>query len=74
MDPADLARMLELMAAALRAMPAGAVPASIVPVVPQSVAPLPVQGRTLAEWLDVHERQVLAKGLSAGEWKRVVPA
>ena len=62
MDPADLARMLELMAAALRAMPAGAVPAGIVPVVPQSVAPLPVHGRTLSKWLDVHERQVLAKG------------
>lgn len=62
MDPADLARMLELMAAALHAMPAGAVPAGVVPVGPQSVAPLPVQGRTLAEWLEVHERQVLAKG------------
>lgn len=62
MDPAELARMLELMAAALRAMPAGAVSAGVSPVALQAVTPVPAQGRTLAEWLDVHERQVLAKG------------
>lgn len=58
MNPADLAQMLELMAAALRAMPAGAA----VQAPPQFVAPAAPQ-RTLAEWLDVHERQIRSKGL-----------
>jgi integrase len=57
MTPADLAEMLELMAAALRAMPACGVAQA-----PQGAAPAAPQ-RTLAEWLDVHERQIRSKGL-----------
>ena len=55
MNPADLAQMLELMAAALRAMPTG-------PMAPAAPA---APRRTLAEWLDVHEQQIRAKGLKA---------
>lgn len=59
MNPAELAQMLELMAAALRAMPAGAA----VQAPSQFVAPAAPQ-RTLSEWLDVHERQIHARGLN----------
>lgn len=64
MNPADLAQMLELMAAALRAMPAGVAPicSTPAPEVVVAMAPTPAHRRTLAEWLDVHERQVLEKG------------
>lgn len=49
MTPADLADMLQLLAQALRSMPAGAAPAGM-------AAPAqPAAGRTLGEWLDVHE-------------------
>lgn len=55
MTPADLAQALELMAQALRLMPAsGAVSAA-----PVAQA---VPARTLGAWLDIHEAQVLAKG------------
>lgn len=57
MQPADLAQLLELMATALRAMPAGGV-------APAAPVQAPAHGgRTLAEWLDVHEPQVRGKGL-----------
>lgn len=70
MNPADLAQLLELLAQALRAMPAGAAPPpTFAPV--QAAAGHPVShpasapGRTLADWLDVHEAQVRAKGYKA---------
>ena len=50
MNPVDLAAMLELMAQALRSLPAGESQAS-------PVEALPARG-TLGEWLDVHERQL----------------
>jgi integrase len=57
MSPAELAQMLEMMAAALRGMPAGqVVPGGMVQ--PASS----IHQRTLAEWLDLHEQQVMAKG------------
>lgn len=55
MNSADLANMLELMAQALRLMPAGAAPAAQ-PAGPQ---------RTLSEWLDVHERLLRDRGYAA---------
>ena len=56
MNPADLAGMLELMAQALRLLPAGGVaPAAQLP---------PAVNRTFGEWLD-------DRGLSAKNWKRV---
>ncbi len=63
MNPADLAQLLELLAQALRAMPTGAAAAqpAFAPVQVAAVAP----GRTLADWLDVHEAQVRARGYKA---------
>lgn len=60
-DPASLASMLEVMAAALRAMPAGSVPPAVAAMVGQAAAP----ARTLGEWLDLHERQLQDKGYKA---------
>jgi integrase len=56
MNPVDLAAMLELMAQALRHLPAAA-----------HAAPVAADGphRTLAEWLDVHERQLRERGYKA---------
>lgn len=54
MTPAELAQALDLMAHALRLMPAGQAPS----IQPASAVP----SRTLAAWLDIHEAQVLAKG------------
>lgn len=57
MNPADLAGMLELMARALRHLPASEAQSS-------PAAALD-QGRTLAEWLDVHERLLRDCGYKA---------
>ena len=56
MNPADLAGMLEMLAQALRLMPAGAmtIPAPV-------AAPMPVT-RTLGDWLDVHADVMLTRG------------
>lgn len=71
MNQADLAQLLEMMAAALRSMPAvpGHAASSMVqpPAVPQ---------RILSAWLDVHARQMTAvyeddRGLSAKQYKRL---
>ena len=59
MNPADLAGMLEMMAQALRHMPAGAAAAAPVP------AAAPEPHRTLSEWLDVHERILRERGYKA---------
>ena len=68
MSPADLAQMLDLLAAALRAMPAGLVAAQAahqgVPAAQPPVAPI-AGARTLGDWLDVHEAQMKAKGYKA---------
>lgn len=61
MNPADLAQLLELMAAALRTMPAGTMPAGVA-AVPAVVQAGSQPARTLSEWLDMHEQQVLMKG------------
>lgn len=54
MNPADLAGMLELMAQALRLLPAGGVaPAAQLP---------PAVNRTFGEWLDVHWSELQTKG------------
>jgi enterobacteria phage integrase len=54
MNPADLAGILELMAQALRLLPAGAV-----------AAPTPAVQRTFGDWLDVHWTALQAKGYKA---------
>jgi integrase len=59
MNAPELAQMLELMAQALRLLPAGAVPGAGVS--GPGLAPV-VSSRTLGAWLDIHEAQVLAKG------------
>lgn len=75
MNPADLAAALELLAQALRLLPAGA--AAAAPAQAASVAQ-----RTLGDWLDVqtllgHKHAEMTaiytddRGLSAHEWKRV---
>ena len=53
MSPADLASMLDLMAQALRHLPAAGV---------QATPAAADQLRTLAEWLDVHERLLRERG------------
>ena len=77
MNSTDLAAALELMAQALRHMPA----AAAAPSAPAAAA-LPQLHRTLAEWLDVqtllgHKHAEMTdiykddRGLSAHVWKRV---
>jgi integrase len=56
MNSTELAAMLELMAQALRHMPAAAAQAG------PPAAALPELHRTLAEWLDVHERLLRERG------------
>ena len=58
MQPAELAQMLELMAQALRLLPAGAAPAGLAALAqPAQQAP----GRTLSAWLDIHERDISSR-------------
>lgn len=57
MNPAELAGMLELMATALRHMPAAAAQSNPAP---QAAAPEPQ--RPLADWLDVHEHLLRERG------------
>jgi site-specific recombinase XerD len=69
MTPADLAGMLEMMAQALRMLPAGGLPVpaeqQAAPVVaPPALAPAPPV-RTLADWLDVHDGVLLTRGYKA---------
>jgi len=68
MTPADLAGMLEMMAQALRMLPAGGLQASQ----PVQAAPDPAPvvqpvatARTLADWLDVHDGVLLTRGYKA---------
>lgn len=69
MNPADLAGMLEMMAQALRMLPAGGLPAPVVQPAPPVVAPpalVPAPpARTLADWLDVHDGVLLTRGYKA---------
>lgn len=65
MNPADLAGMLEMMAQALRLLPAGGLTLAQ-PVQPAAV-PAPVlasapPARTLGDWLDVHDGILLTRG------------
>lgn len=64
MTPADLAGMLEMMAQALRMLPAGGLP--VPPAQPAaSVVTAPVAvaaARTLGDWLDVHDGILLTRG------------
>lgn len=69
MSPADLAQLLDLLAAALRAMPAGMVSAQaghhqVSPAAQPAAAPI-ASVRTLGDWLDVHEAWMKAKGYKA---------
>lgn len=69
MNPADLAGVLEMMAQALRMLPAGGLPVPAVqpaaPVVtPAAIEPAP-SARTLADWLDVHDGVLLTRGYKA---------
>lgn len=62
MTPADLAGMLEMMAQALRMLPAGGLAAPATPVAPPAPAPAPLAStRTLADWLDVHDGILLTR-------------
>lgn len=58
MQPAELANMLELMAQALRMLPAGAAPSGL-PVAPQ--LPQQAPGRTLSAWLQIHEQDIRSR-------------
>jgi site-specific recombinase XerD len=64
MTPADLAGVLEMVAQALRLLPAGAlqlpVAQAAAPVVAPPAAPAPA-ARTLGDWLDVHEGILLGR-------------
>lgn len=68
MTPADLAGMLEMMAQALRMLPAGGLPVPAAqpapPVVAQQQTPAAAT-RTLADWLDVHDSILLTRGYKA---------
>lgn len=64
MTPADLAGVLEMLAQALRLLPAGAVASPAAQAVTAVVAP-PAPARTLGDWLDVHARVLLTRGYHA---------
>lgn len=61
--PTELAGMLELMAQALRLMPAGGLP--VAQQVPAPAGPAAPTSRTLGEWLDVHDSILLTRGYKA---------
>ena len=61
MTPADLAGMLEMMAQALRMLPAGGLPAPAAVPTAQPIA----AARTLADWLDMHDGILLTRGYKA---------
>jgi len=68
MSPADLAGMLEMMAQALRMLPAGGLP--VAEPVQAAPAHVPVAQplaatRTLGDWLDVHDGILLTRGYKA---------
>ena len=68
MSPAELAGMLEMMAQALRMLPAGGMPVLAAQPAAPMVTPQPVQvaaTRTLADWLDVHDSILLNRGYKA---------
>lgn len=68
MTPADLAGMLEMMAQALRMLPAGGLVGQAVAAAPAAQpapapAPAPIAAvRTLGDWLDVHDGILLTRG------------
>ena len=70
MTPADLAGVFDMLAQALRALPMVAQAAAATPAAPAATAPALVPaaapaapvGRTLADWLDVHEGILLTRG------------
>ena len=64
MNPADLAGMLEMMAQALRMLPAGGLPAQGLPVAAPIAQPVAAD-RTLGDWLDVHDGILLTRGYKA---------
>lgn len=61
MNPADLAGMLEMLAHALRMLPAGGL---AVPAAGSEVQPV-ATSRTLGDWLDVHDGILLTRGYKA---------
>jgi enterobacteria phage integrase len=68
MNPADLAGMLEMMAQALRMLPAGGAPVAQPVQAARDPAPVvqPVAtARTLGDWLDVHDGILLTRGYKA---------
>ncbi len=66
MNPADLAGMLEMMAQALRMLPAGGLPVPAAPCeAPEMEPDLAPAVRTLADWLDVHDGVLLTRGYKA---------
>jgi len=73
MTPADFAGMLEMLAQALRSLPmapqpstaAPAAPSATAPALAPTAAPAAPAGRTLADWLDVHEGILLTRGYKA---------
>lgn len=64
MNPADLAGMLEMMAQALRTLPAGAMQAAAAQPAVSVVQSAPA-ARTLNDWLDVHDGILLTKNYQA---------
>ena len=64
MTPADLAGMLEMMAQALRMLPAGGLSVPVAQPAAPAVAPAPA-GRALADWLDMHDGILLTRGYKA---------
>jgi enterobacteria phage integrase len=66
MTPADLAGMLEMMAQALRMLPAGGLSMPVAHPAAPMVAPAPVPAaRTLGDWLDLHDGILLTRGYKA---------
>lgn len=62
MTPAELAGMLEMMAQALRMLPAGGLVAPLVVSAAAPVAQPVAVARTLGDWLDVHDGILLTRG------------
>jgi len=64
MQAAELAQMLELMAQALRMLPAGAAPAGL-PAGLQAAAPSAAPVRMLGDWLTIHEQELRTRNYKA---------
>lgn len=61
MNPEELANTLELVVKALRMLPPGAA----APAVPSAAAAAAPLGRTVGDWLDMHEQQLRERGYKA---------